>query len=252
MGYYINCLKQSTDLQRDIKELIPNMNLRRRMSRVVKMGVSTAIESLIAFDQYGAVDAIITSTWLGCIADSEKFLANIIADKEQMLNPTPFIQSTFNTVGAQIALIRSLNCYNNTFTHRDTSFESVLIDAMLRLDSGCTKAVLVGVFDEVTPTVEIILNRLGISKGEKVGEGAIFFVITKEQLACSVAIIEELYLDSACNEQTISTTQTCDAIWCGAVAEIIANTLLESVAQTVYIANDIHGKQHSVIKLRCL
>ena len=90
------------------------------------------------------------------------------------------------------------------------------------------------------------------SKGEKVGEGAIFFVITKEQLACSVAIIEELYLDSACNEQTISTTQTCDAIWCGAVAEVIANTLLESVAQTVYIANDIHGKQHSVIKLRCL
>jgi hypothetical protein len=252
MGYYINCLKQSAALQRDIKELIPNMNLRRRMSRVVKMGVSTAMESLIEFDEYGTVDAIITSTWLGCIADSEKFLANIIADKEQMLNPTPFIQSTFNTVGAQIALIRSLKCYNNTFTHRDTSFESILIDAMLRLDSGCAKAVLVGVFDEVTPTVEIILNRLGISKGEKVGEGAVFFVITKERLACSVAAIEALYLDSVCSEQTISTTESCDAIWCGSVAEVLAKTLLESVEQTVYITNDIHGKNHSVIKLKCL
>lgn len=51
-----------------------------------------------------SVDAIITGTGLGCIEDSEKFLKSILDNKEEFLTPTSFIQSTHNTVGAQIAL----------------------------------------------------------------------------------------------------------------------------------------------------
>ena len=124
MKLYVNCITSGAGLRRDIKELIPEMNLRRRMSRVVKSGVAAGIESLLEFGDRAAVEAVVTATGLGCIADSEKFLDSLIANEERMLNPTPFIQSTFNTVGAQIALLRGLHCYNTTYANRWTSFET--------------------------------------------------------------------------------------------------------------------------------
>ena len=133
MKVYVNCITSGAELRSDIKVLIPEMNLRRRMSRVVKSGVAAGIESLLEFGARAPIDAIITATGLGCIADSEKFLDGLIAGDETMLNPTPFIQSTFNTVGAQIALLRGLHCYNTTYAHRWTSFENALTDAALRL-----------------------------------------------------------------------------------------------------------------------
>ncbi|MEG1553487.1 MAG: beta-ketoacyl synthase chain length factor [Rikenellaceae bacterium] len=250
MGYYINCLKLSGSLKRDIKELVPDMNLRRRMDRVVKMSVSTAIDSLLDFEPYGNVDAIITATGLGCITNSEKFLDNIISAQEYMVNPTPFIQSTFNTVGAQIALIRSLYCYNNTFTNRYTSFESALIDAIIHLDSGKFKAVLVGVFDESTPTLETIMHRMRLLKNSKtVGDGSIFFILTKEQLSSSVAEIDAplFKFKAGCY---ISTRDTNSSIWCGAVVETISKLIAEGKSGT--IINDIDNKDNSIIKLKCL
>lgn len=193
MSYYINCIKHHHSLSRDIKELIPNMNMRRRMSRVVKMGVTTALDSVADFEQFGEIDAIITATWLGCIADSEKFLANIIESDEQMLNPTPFIQSTFNTVGAQVALIRSLRCYNNTFTHRVDSLKSAMIDAVLQLECGGAQSVLVGWFDELTPTVERICERLRVAPP---CDGATFFVLTKQRYESYAMEVDEQIFES--------------------------------------------------------
>ena len=144
MKLYVNCITSDAGLRRDIKELIPEMNLRRRMSRVVKSGVAAGIESLLEFGDRAAVEAVVTATGLGCIADSEKFLDSLIANEERMLNPTPFIQSTFNTVGAQIALLRGLHCYNTTYANRWTSFENALTDAALRIGAGLSRAVLVG------------------------------------------------------------------------------------------------------------
>ncbi len=196
MSYYINCIKRHDSLNRDVKELIPNMNIRRRMSRVVKMGVTTALDSLADFELIGGrIDAIVTATWLGCIADSEKFLVNIIESDEQQLNPTPFIQSTFNTVGAQVALIRSLKCYNNTFTHRRESLKSAMIDAVLQLECAGAEAVLVGWFDESTPTVEIICQRLGVVPPR---DGATFFVMTKERYSDSAIELDEALLRGCC------------------------------------------------------
>ena len=144
MKLYVNCITSGAGLRRDIKELIPEMNLRRRMSRVVKSGVAAGIESLLEFGDRAAVEAVVTATGLGCIADSEKFLDSLIANEERMLNPTPFIQSTFNTVGAQIALLRRLHCYNTTYANRWTSFENALTDAALRIGAGLSRAVQIG------------------------------------------------------------------------------------------------------------
>ena len=189
MKVYVNCITSGAELRSDIKVLIPEMNLRRRMSRVVKSGVAAGIESLLDFGARAPIDAIITATGLGCIADSEKFLDGLIAGDETMLNPTPFIQSTFNTVGAQIALLRGLHCYNTTYVHRWTSFENALTDAALRIGAGWSQAVLVGAFDETTPSVEKVLQRLRVAQEGRWGESSVFFVLTAERFDCSVAEI---------------------------------------------------------------
>ena len=189
MKAYVNCITSGAELRSDIKVLIPEMNLRRRMSHVVKSGVAAGIESLLEFGARAPIDAIITATGLGCIADSEKFLDGLIAGDETMLNPTPFIQSTFNTVGAQIALLRGLHCYNTTYAHRWTSFENALTDAALRIGAGWSQAVLVGAFDETTPSVEKVLQRLRVAQEGRWGESSVFFVLTAERFDCSVAEI---------------------------------------------------------------
>ena len=192
MKLYVNCITSGAELRNDIKTLIPEMNLRRRMSRVVKSGVAAGIEALLAFGDRSPIDAVVTATGLGCVADSEKFLDALIANEERMLNPTPFIQSTFNTVGAQIALLRGLHCYNTTYAHRWTSFENALVDAALRLGAGLSQAVLVGAFDETTPSVEKILQRLRVAPQGRWGESAVFFVLTAEAFDTSVAAITQI------------------------------------------------------------
>lgn len=187
MTYYINSLSVFNPTEMDVKELIPDMNMRRRMSRYVKMGVATGICSLRGFGD--KVEAIITATSLGALSDSEKFLNSIIENKEQMLNPTPFIQSTFNTIGAQIGLIAGNHCYNMTYSQRSMSFESAVLDAVLQLDLGQAESVLVGAVDEVTVTQENLFKRLKITDAECC-EGAVFFVLSREAREDSIAKLE--------------------------------------------------------------
>ena len=109
-----------------------------------------------------------------------KFFNSIIDYNEKLLPPTPFIQSTFNTIGAQIALLTSNNSYNNTYVHRGISFESALVDAMLQIKEE-NATVLVGAMDEMNPTVRDILTRLGWAKDYHIGEGAVFFTLSADK-----------------------------------------------------------------------
>ena len=54
----------------DYKQMITNANLRRRMSRMIKMGVACGLECLKDISPE-KVDAIITATGLGCLADTD-------------------------------------------------------------------------------------------------------------------------------------------------------------------------------------
>lgn len=176
---YINFTASDGTLATDIKELIPDTALRRRMSRIVKMGVSVGMECV---RHVGAerIDAIITATGFGCLDDSEKFLRTLIENDEQLLNPTPFIQSTFNTVGGQIGLLCKNHCYNMTYTHRGRSFESALLDAILLIQSGEAHCVLLGGFDNNTPSQLKIMERMGLWRHATAGEGAYFFVLSDQ------------------------------------------------------------------------
>ena len=159
----------------DFKELVADASLRRRMSRIVKMGVACGLkcaEGLVP----KTIDGIITATGLGCLADTEKFMESIVVNSERLLNPTPFIQSTFNTIGGQIALLRGIHSYNVTYVHRGLSFESALIDAAMQVAEG-RRNILLGAVDEITPSSADIQRRLGMTREYELGEGANFFLL---------------------------------------------------------------------------
>jgi hypothetical protein len=186
---YINAISSNTTLTTDVKELIPNALLRRRMSEIVKAGVSAGMECI---NKVGAekIDAIITATGLGCIADSEKFLQIVLNNNEELLNPTPFIQSTFNTVGGQIALMCKNHKYNMTYTHRGTSFEAALLDAVLLIENSEAENVLLGSFDFNIPTMIEILGRLKPWQDKTLGEGSFFFVLSKNKTSETIASVD--------------------------------------------------------------
>lgn len=182
----------------DYKGIITNATLRRRMSRIVKMGVACGLECIDGMTSEN-IQGIITATGLGCLADTEKFLNTLIENEERMLNPTPFIQSTFNTIGAQIALFRQIHAYNMTYVHRGLSFESALLDAMLKIWEGADN-ILVGAIDEMTDTCYAIQQRLGLLKGMQAGEGAQFFLLSRE--AGEHPLAEIIGIDTFAGHQT--------------------------------------------------
>ena len=185
----------------DYKEMITNANLRRRMSRMIKMGVACGLECLKDISPE-KVDAIITATGLGCLADTEKFMNALMDNREQMLNPTAFIQSTFNTIGAQIALLLKIHAYNVTYVHRGLSFESALTDGIMSIAEG-KQHVLAGGMDEITPTSYIIQQRLGLLKGTTAGEGAQFFLLSaqeEEQTYAEMKRVETFHIRNSATE----------------------------------------------------
>jgi 3-oxoacyl-[acyl-carrier-protein] synthase II len=182
-----------TCIEPNYKEILDPKSL-RRMSRVIRMGSAAAIKCLQDAGMNKPA-AIITGTAYGCLEDTGVFLSKMVEQKEELLTPTAFIQSTHNTVGAQIALMLNCHGYNNTFVHRGFSFETALQDAMMLLKEDAAPNVLVGGIDEITDQSFEALTRIGLLKKEKLftsglinsqtkgtfaGEGAAFFLLTKE------------------------------------------------------------------------
>jgi len=167
----------------------------RRMSKIVRMSI---VAARTALDEAGIAkpDAIITGTGMGCQADTEKFLNAVLDNDEALLNPTAFIQSTHNTMGAQIALMQANNHYNLTYVNRGFSFESALLDGLMLLNEGEVLNLLLGGIDEITDESWLIstkndmykvepLNNLNLlndrQTGGLSGEGANFFVLSNQK-----------------------------------------------------------------------
>jgi 3-oxoacyl-(acyl-carrier-protein) synthase len=189
----------------EYKEII-DVKLIRRMSRIIRMGVAAAMECL----QEAGIkkpDAIITGTAYGCLEDTGLFLSKMVENNEELLTPTAFIQSTHNTIGAQIGLMLQCNNYNNAFVHRGFSFESALLDGIMLLKEKEVANVLVGAVDEITDISHTILSRFGfykqgpvssldlykiVSKGTIAGEGAAFFLLANDSSGNDYAKLDGL------------------------------------------------------------
>ena len=206
---YLKCIEP------DYKKYLDPL-LARRMSRLIKMGITSA---KLCLDQAGIAmpDAIITGTGLGSIEDTEKILGAIHLD-QVLLNPTPFIQSTYNTISSQIAIHLKCSGYNSTYVHRSFSFESGLIDGLMQLEEKNTVNVLVGGIDEMTMTHLSLIRRLGHwkmrpensleilesqTKGALAGEGSGYFNLSSEKNErsyCRIFEVKTIYKPASNNE----------------------------------------------------
>jgi len=229
----------------DYKAYIPRAQA-RRMAKGIKM---STVSSQIALQEAGIenVDAIIVGTGLGCIGDSEKFVGDIIDNKEQFLTPTRFIQSSHNTVAGQIALGIGCKGYNFTYVHSAVSFESSLIDAKMQLANDEAENILVGGVDEMVKhhvdthrlighikSVPVDSTKLleSKTKGSVMGEGSHFYVLSNQKQASTYA---ELVAVECYN--TIAKKN-------------LPKKMEVSKPKTILIYNQYRGENHSLVLLR--
>jgi len=195
----LQCLEPEVDPGLDEKYL-------RRMSRLIRLGW---IAAKICLDDAGnqRPDAIITGSGWGSVLDSEKFLLSIYRNKESLLPPTPFIQSTHNAVGAQIAMLLNNFSYNMAYSHGSFAFEHALLDSILGLKNGDYQNVLTGGFDEITANQFTLTDRLHRwrkqpvhnlqlfdpeAEGTIAGEGFTFFFLGREPSGNTYAVVKDV------------------------------------------------------------
>lgn len=254
-------------IEPDYKQYI-DPKLIRRMSHVIKMGVSAAKDCLnrAGVEMPGA---IITGTAFGCMEDTVAFLTRIVELNEEMLPPTSFIQSTHNTVAAQIALMLQCHSYNNTFVHKGISFENALIDALMLLKEGETNNILVGGTEEMIDTSFTVLTRLGLykrqpisnldlykeeSKGTIGGEGASFFLLNNNLSADNLAELvglKTLYKPkdieqgiSSLLQQHNLTISDIDLVITGRNGDIKNDRIYNALGQTLFAKSKLVNYKH--------
>ncbi|MCX2678344.1 beta-ketoacyl synthase N-terminal-like domain-containing protein [Galbibacter sp. EGI 63066] len=201
-------------LSPNYKEFIPPAAA-RRMAKGIKMGI-VASKKAIQEANVDSVEAIITGTGMGCVRDSERFISAIIDNNEEYLTPTPFIQSTHNTVGGQIALGLKCKGYNFTYVHGSTSFEAALLDATMALSNNEMETVLIGGVDEIGEHTTELHKCIGHIKPEKVtteelidsktsgtvfSEGANFFVLSNKDQASTYAKVIDIQTYNTCKDK---------------------------------------------------
>jgi 3-oxoacyl-[acyl-carrier-protein] synthase II len=170
----------------------------RRMSRIIKMGVASA-KMCLADAGVTMPDGIITGTGLGSVEDTEKILGNF-SDESPLTNPTPFIQSTYNTISSQIAIMLKCTNYNSTYVHRTFSFETGLQDALMQIAEKPGSNIMAGGIDEMTLNHLSVIRRLGHWKtapannlklleystpGALAGQGSAYFLLSSEKTGTS-------------------------------------------------------------------
>ena len=155
----------------------------RRMGLILKRAVAV---SLTALDEAGieCPDSIFTGTGLGCMENTENFLAAMCRDGEDMLPPTYFMMSTHNTISSAVAIMLRCHGCNCTYSQKDISFESALLDAFIQLQSGRISNALVGAHDETTPATYDLLKGAGyFGDGITAAEASSAFVLSASQVS---------------------------------------------------------------------
>nr|MCR4738111.1 hypothetical protein [Bacteroidales bacterium] len=98
----------------------------------------------------------------------EKFLVSMLENDEEYLQPTYFMQSTHNTISSQVALQLQCHGYNCTYSHRGTSFDSGLLDALTQIRHGRIRNALVGGQEEMTPAYFEMLGKIGYWRNDDI------------------------------------------------------------------------------------
>ena len=129
-----------------LKEYLSPMES-RRMGKLMKACLLSAFTALKSAGK-DRPDAIVAATSKGMLELSTQFLEEIVQNKEELLKPTLFMQSTHNTIASTIAIRTGCHGYNITYSQGSHSSEWAIRDARMLLRKGEADTVLVCTFDE--------------------------------------------------------------------------------------------------------
>ena len=132
----------------------------RRMTLQTRRLVAVAKRAL---DECGIEkpDAIICATQWGCMLQSMRFLQDMMDYNEQQLTPTPFIQSTHNTIASLIAILTGNHGYNATYSQGERSIDCAITDVETQMSLGLIHSALVLEFDEEVEKWDEVLALIG-------------------------------------------------------------------------------------------
>ncbi|MBR0272474.1 MAG: beta-ketoacyl-[Bacteroidaceae bacterium] len=173
----------------------------RRMGKLMKRALAT---SLTAMQKSGVEhpDAIITGTGLGCIENTEILLSHLCFEGEENCKPTPFMQSTHNTISSLVSIHTKCHGYNATYAHKEASFDGALEDAWTQMQLGRIQTALVGGQDEMTPNYFKMLCKTGFfgNPRQVAGETAVSIMLNREQThtaLCRITAVKRMYQPTA-------------------------------------------------------
>lgn len=146
-------------------------NVLRRMGRGVRMSM---IAGMPLLKEQAPLQGIIIGTANAGMQESGKFLDQIIEYDEDTLSPANFVQSTSNSIAAQISMMFGLHCYANTHVHGGLAFENALLDAAMLVRELPEATFLMGGADEITDYNYSIDQLAGWYKTEEIGAGEFY------------------------------------------------------------------------------
>ena len=132
----------------------------RRMTMQTRRMVAATRKALLQ-SGIDRPDAIVCATQWGCMMQSMRFLQDMIDSNEQELKPTPFIQSTHNTVASLIAILTGNHGYNCTYSQGAKSLNCALADIQCQMQLGRIHSALVLEFDEQVEAWDQVLSLIG-------------------------------------------------------------------------------------------
>ena len=131
----------------------------RRMTPQMRRIVAAAKRALEEA-QIELPDAIVCATQWGCMLQSMRFLQEMIERDEQQLKPTPFIQSTHNTIASLVAILTGNHGYNSTYSQGKQSLRCALSDVETQMSLGLINNALVLEFDEQVEAWDNVLQLI--------------------------------------------------------------------------------------------
>jgi hypothetical protein len=177
----------------------------RRMSKAVRMGLGAGLPIVTE----NKVDGIIIGTSNGGMEDCVTFLNQIIDYDEGILTPGSFVQSSRNTIAAQLCQITKNRVYSATHVHLGLAFENALTDAQMLLKENPQSQYLIGGVEELS-FYNYNIDRLAGWYNETIesadlyknnfpatiaGEGAAMFLVNNlgDGASAKIAAMEQLH-----------------------------------------------------------
>ena len=172
----------------------------RRMGKLLKRALATSLTVMKACGVEHP-DAVITGTGLGCVENTELLLSHLCFEGEENCKPTPFMQSTHNTISSLVSIHTQSHGYNATYAHKEASFDCALEDAWMQLQLGHIQTALVGGQDEMTSQYFGFLCKTGFlgNPGQIAGEAAVSMMLNAQPAdyaLCRMTYFKRLYRPS--------------------------------------------------------